>query len=82
MRSQFLLIPAVVILSGALIGCQSHEAKTSDLQKEYDQAAQQFRTDCTAETLNMPKQLSPKCAEEQKRMNDAYQRLQAEQRKN
>ena len=79
MRRNLSLSISIAIFAIALTGCQGRQAKVEDLQKEYDAAAQQFRTDCTAETLNMPKQLSPKCADEQKRMNDAYQRLQAKQ---
>jgi len=74
---------SVVISFVVLImsGCQSHQSKVDSLQKEYDVAAQKYRTDCSAEVLNMPKELSPRCADEQKRMNDAYQRLQAEQKR-
>lgn len=74
---------ALQALTGALIfgacGCHSHQSDVDAAQKDYDQAAQQFRTDCTAETLRMPAQLSAKCADEQKRMNDAYKRLHSQQ---
>jgi hypothetical protein len=79
MRRNLSISISITVFVIALAGCQGRQAKIEDLQKEYDAAAQQFRTDCTAETLNMPKQLSAKCADEQKRMNDAYQRLQAKQ---
>ena len=79
MRRNLSISISITVFVIALAGCQSRQAKIEDLQKEYDAAAQQFRADCTAETLNMPKQLSAKCADEQKRMNDAYQRLQAKQ---
>jgi uncharacterized protein HemX len=76
---------ALQVLTGALIlgtcGCHSHQSDIDAAQRDYDQAAQQFRTDCTAETLRMPAQLSTKCADEQKRMNDAYGRLQSQQQK-
>jgi hypothetical protein len=65
----------------ALAGCQSHQEKIVSAQQEYDQSARQFRNDCTTETLRMQAQLSSKCAGEQKRMNDAYARLQSKKQK-
>lgn len=69
------------VLAVALSGCQSHQAKIDELNKEHDRLSDQFRADCTAEFLKVPPKLSHKCAEEQKKMNDAWQRLQAEQAK-
>ena len=69
------------VLAIALSGCQSHQAKIDDLKKEHERLGDQFRADCTAEYLKVPPTLSPKCAGEQKKMNDAWQRLQAEQAK-
>jgi hypothetical protein len=76
-----LLILSFAITTVALSGCQSHQAKIEELKKEHDRLSDQFRADCTAEYLKVPPTLSPKCAEEQKKMNDAWQRLQAEQAK-
>ncbi len=78
MRPKSLAFAAAVI---ALTGCQGREDKVVSAQKEYDHAAQQFRTDCTTEVLRMPAQLSSKCASEQKLMNDMYARLQSEKQK-
>lgn len=74
-----LLIFPIVMMT--LIGCESHQAKLDALKKEHDRLGDKFRADCTAEYLKVPPTLSPKCAEEQKQMSDAWQRLQAEQAK-
>jgi ABC-type uncharacterized transport system auxiliary subunit len=74
----FALMTALVF---ALSGCQSHQAKIDALQKEYDQINQQFAKDCSAEYLKVPPTLSPKCADENKQMKDAWDQLQAERMK-
>jgi hypothetical protein len=61
----------------AFTGCQSHQAKVADLQKQYDQLGDQFQKDCSAEMLNLPQKLSPKCADEKQKLADAWNRLQA-----
>lgn len=73
---RFTALSAVLIL--ALAGCKSHQEKVDALQKEYDQINQQFAKDCSAEYLKVPPTLSPKCVEENKKMKDAWDRLQAE----
>ncbi len=65
------------VLTFALAGCQSHQAKVDALQKEYDEAEAQFRKDCNEEFLKVPPTLSPKCADEDKKAKDAWNRLQA-----
>lgn len=70
-----------VVLALMSMGCQSHQSKVDALQKEYDQIGQQFRQDCSSEMINVPPKLSPKCAEESKRVEDAWNRLQAERMK-
>ena len=72
---------AFAVAALALTGCHNRQDTIDSAQKEYDEAARQFRSDCTTETLRMPAQLSSKCAGEQKRMNDAYARLQSEKQK-
>ena len=64
-----------------MTGCQSHQAKVADLQKQYDQLAKQFQLDCSAEYLDIPPKISPKCKGEDTRMKDAWNRLQAERSK-
>jgi hypothetical protein len=76
---RFSALATVLIL--ALSGCQSHQAKVDALQKEYDRINQQFAKDCSAEYLNMPPTLSQKCADENRKMKDAWDRLQAERMK-
>jgi len=71
----------LALLFVALSGCQSHQTKVADLQKQYDQINQQFAKDCSAEMLNLPEQLSPKCSEESKKLKEASDRLQAERAK-
>ena len=65
-------------LAFAITGCRSHKAKVADLQKQYDQLGAQFRKDCSAEMLNLPQKLSPKCAAEDKQVTEAWNRLKAE----
>ena len=62
-------------------GCESHETKVANLQKEYEEANRQFAKDCSAEMMNLPSKLSPKCAEESKKLKDITERLQAERSK-
>ena len=64
-----------------LAGCESHQAKVDQLQKEYDRLSQQFAKDCSAEYLKTPPNLSPKCTDESKKVSDAWNRLQAERAK-
>ena len=62
----------------ALAGCQSHQIKVANLQKQYDDLAKQFQQDCSAEYLDIPPKISPKCKDEDTRMKDAWNQLQAE----
>jgi DnaJ-class molecular chaperone len=75
----------IVFLAGvmtfAFAGCESHQAKVDALQKQYDDLAAQFHNDCSAEYLKVPPVVSPKCADEDKRVQDAYKRLQDERAK-
>ena len=64
-----------------MTGCQSHQAKVAHLQKQYDQLAEQFQQDCSAEYLDIPPKISPQCKDENTRMKDAWNRLQAERSK-
>ena len=69
------------IVSLAMLGCQSHQAKVVSLQKQYDQLNQQFAKDCSAEYLKVPPTLSPKCNDENQKMKQVWDRLQAERAK-
>jgi hypothetical protein len=64
-----------------LTGCRSRQTDLDALQKKYDQLANQFKHDCSAEYLNVPPKISPKCAEEDKKVKDAWDQLQAERAK-
>ena len=64
-----------------LTGCQGHQAKVADLQKQYDQLSDQFKKDCSADYLKVPPTLSPKCEAENKKMKDVWDRLQTERAK-
>ena len=68
-------------LAFVFTGCRSHQAKVADLQKQYDQLGDQFQKDCSGEMLNLPQKLTPKCADEKQKLNDAWNRLQAERAK-
>jgi len=65
-------------LAFAFTGCRSHEAKVADLQKQYDQLAKQYQHNCSGEYLEVPPKVSPKCKDEETKMNEAYKRLQTE----
>ena len=78
MRRSAIFVGFTVILAIATLGCQSHQAKVDALQKKYDQLGQQFRQDCSSEMLNIPPKLSPKCSEENKKVGEAWKKLQAE----
>jgi hypothetical protein len=77
--AKFFALTAVLVF--VLTGCQSHQAKVDALQKEYDRLGDQFRQDCSGEMANVPPTLSPKCADESKKVEDAWNRLQAERAK-
>lgn len=64
-----------------LAGCQSHQSRIDGLQKEYDRLSAQFQTDCSAEYFKVPPTLSPKCADEKKKVEEAGKRLRDEQAK-
>ena len=78
-KSRFLIL--VAVMTFALAGCESHQAKVDALQKQYDDLAAQFHKDCSAEYLKVPPVVSPKCADEDKKVQDAYKRLQDERAK-
>ena len=65
----------------SLIGCQSRQSKINELQTEYDRLSAQFQTDCSAEYFKVPPTLSPTCADEKKKVEDAGKRLRDEQAK-
>jgi len=81
MRRTTMLFALTTILTFAFTGCHSHQARVDALQKEYDQLGQQYRNDCSEELLNVPPKLSPKCAAENKKVGDAWNRLEAEKAK-
>ena len=76
-RTEWLTILTAVLLLSS-IGCKSHQARIDELQKEYDQLGAQFQRDCNEELLKVPPALSPKCQDENKKVQDAWNRLQAE----
>lgn len=78
-KSKVLFGAALMTL--ALAGCESHQSKVDALQKQYDDLAAQFHKDCSAEYLKVPPVVSPKCADEDKKVQDAYKRLQDERAK-
>ena len=79
-KSLFLLVFTLAV-AGSFDGCKSHETKVADLQKEYAEVNRQFAKDCSAEMMNLPSKLSPKCAEESKKLKEITERLQAERSK-
>jgi hypothetical protein len=81
MRSTTITIAMAFTIVMTFNGCRSHESKVADLQKQYDEVNQQFAKDCSAEMLNLPSKLSPKCADESKKLKEVTDRLQAERSK-
>ena len=61
-----------------LMGCQSHQAKIDDLQKEHDRLSQQYQKDCGSEYMKAKPQFSQKCLDEAKQMDDVWKQLQQE----
>jgi hypothetical protein len=81
MHRKLRLLIFVAVVTFALAGCESHQAKIDALQQEYDRLGAQFQKDCSAEYYKVPPILSPKCADEKKKTDDAYKRLQDERAK-
>ena len=79
-RNRWSMIFAATLLLSQT-SCKSHQAKVDDLQKEYDRLGKQFQSDCNQELLKVPPTLSPKCQDENKQVQDAWNRLQAERAK-
>jgi hypothetical protein len=78
MRRTIMLIAITATFSFAVSGCHGHQAKTADLQKQYDQLAKKFQLDCAAEYNNVPPKITPKCKDEEAKMNEAWHRLETE----
>ena len=74
-------ITLAAVLAFGFAGCQNHEKKVADLQKQYDELGAQFQKDCSAEMENIPPKLSPKCSAEDKKVTEAWNQLQAERAK-
>jgi hypothetical protein len=72
----FTILSVASVLTFA--GCESHQAKVDRLQKEYQQESEQFGKDCSAEYLKVPPTLSPKCNDENTKMKQTWDQLQAE----
>jgi len=70
-----------VALALVLVGCESHQTKVDRLQNIYDQLAAQFHQDCSAEYLKVPPTISAKCTEEDNKVKQAWDQLQAERSK-
>jgi hypothetical protein len=81
MRSTTITFAMAVTISLAFSGCRSHESRVAELQRHYDELGDQFQKDCSAEMLNLPQKLSPKCADEKQKLGDAFNQLQAERAK-
>jgi hypothetical protein len=77
--TKLFVLSAIVFV--ALTGCESHEVKLDALQREYDQLGAQMQKDCSAEYLKVPPTLSQKCVDENKKVTEAWKRLQAERTK-
>jgi ABC-type uncharacterized transport system auxiliary subunit len=75
------LIFLAAVLTFTLGGCESHQAKVDALQKQYEELAAQFHNDCSAEYLKVPPNVSPKCSDEDKKVQEAWKNLQAERAK-
>ena len=81
MHFRLKFLSAAALMTVFPIGCQSHQSKIDALQKEYDRLSAEMKQDCSAEYLKVPPTLSPKCTEENKKVTEAWKRLQAERSK-
>jgi hypothetical protein len=81
MHQRLTTISIAAVLALALGGCESHQAKVDALQKQYDDLAAQFHKECSAEYLKIPPAVSQKCTDEDKNVQEAWKRLQAERTK-
>jgi len=81
MHQRLTTISIAAVLALALGGCESHQAKIDALQKQYDDLAAQFHKECSAEYLKIPPAVSQKCTDEDKNVQEAWKRLQAERTK-
>jgi hypothetical protein len=76
-RLALIIVPALF----AMGGCQTHQDRVAPLQRAYNEAERQFRSDCTAELMKVPPALSSKCQGEDKKAKELWAQLQAEQQK-
>ena len=75
-------LPLTIISSILVIaGCQSHESKVSDLQKQYDQLGAHFQQSCPMDYSKVPPALSPECQKESNKLRDLWKQLSAERAK-
>ena len=81
MRRTAIVAATVVMLTIAVFGCQSRQAKVDALQKKYDQLGKQFQQDCSAEYFKVPPTLSTKCSAEKQNLDATLAQLQAERAK-
>jgi hypothetical protein len=75
------VVPSAILAAASvltLVGCEGHQAEVDALQKRYDQLAAQFHQDCSAEYLKIPPTISAKCTDEDKKLKEAWDQLQAE----
>ena len=78
---------ALIAVTLSLAGCQSHDAKVADLQKEYDRLSSTYMHDCgaaaTQRGMNPVSSPPPtaQCQQEDKQQHDAWVRLQAARNK-
>jgi hypothetical protein len=76
-------IPLLLLTAAlTLAGCQSHEAKVVDLQKEHDRLAAQYRQDCPAPQMGqVPPPPSQKCQDEDQKLGALEKQIREEQLK-
>lgn len=74
-----IIVPATAAF--AMAGCQTRQDRVAPLQRAYNEAERQFRSDCTAELMKVPPALSSKCQVEDKKAKELWAQLQAEQQK-
>ncbi len=81
MHQRLTIIFVGAVFTLALGGCEGHQAKVDALQKQYDDLAAQFHKECSAEYLKIPPAVGQKCTDEDKNVQEAWKRLQAERTK-
>ncbi len=80
-RTEWLTILAAVLLLSSNRSARVTRQESMNFKRNTTRLGAQFQRDCNEELLKVPPTLSPKCQDENKEVQDAWNRLQAERSK-